>query len=56
MTLRRWAILTAVAAVDFAMMMQGHSHPLSTLAFFGTVGVVILLPAILLLLLLASED
>ncbi len=56
MTLRCWAILIAVAAVDFAMMMQGHSHPLSTLAFFGTIAVIILLPAMLLLLVLASQD
>jgi hypothetical protein len=56
MTMRRWAILIAVAAVDFTLIVQRASHPLATLAVFGTMAVVILLPAMLLLLALASQD
>ncbi len=56
MTTRRWMVLIAVAAVDFTLIVQGASHPLSVLAFVGTIAVIILLPAMLLLLVLASRD
>jgi hypothetical protein len=56
MTTRRWMILTVAAALDLALIVQRTSHPLATLAFFGTMAVVILSPAMLPLLLLASRD
>jgi len=56
MTTRRWMVLIAVAAVDCTMIVQRVSHPLSTVAFMGTIAVVILSPAMLLLLVLASQE
>jgi hypothetical protein len=56
MTTRRWTIVIAVAALDFTLIVQRASMPLSVLATFGTMAVVILSPAMLLLLALASED
>jgi hypothetical protein len=49
-------IVVAVAAVDFALIVQRASDPLATVAFMGTAAVVILSPAMLLLLMLASQD
>jgi hypothetical protein len=49
-------ILIAVAAVDFTLIVQRASDPLALLAFVGTIAVVILLPALLLLSVLASQD
>jgi hypothetical protein len=56
MTLRRWAIVIAVAAVDLTLILQSASEPLASAVFVGTVAVVILLPAVLLSLVLASQD
>jgi len=56
MTIKRWMIVVAVAAVDFTLIVQGPSHPLSTLAFFGTIALIVLSPAMLLLVMLASDE
>ncbi len=56
MTLRRWAIVIAVAAVGFTLIARGDSHALAVFALFGTLAVILLAPVILLLLLLASRD
>jgi hypothetical protein len=56
MTMRRWMVLLAVAAVDFALIVQRASHPLALLAFFGTLAVVMLSPVMLLLFLLSTDD
>ena len=56
MTIRRWIVLIAVAAVDLALIEQKYSHPVSHLAFFGTGAVVLLSPVMLLLLMLAADD
>jgi hypothetical protein len=49
-------ILIAVVALDLTLIVQRASHPLAAMAFMGTMAVVILSPAMLLLLLLASQD
>jgi hypothetical protein len=56
MKIRRWMILIFVAALDFALIVQRASHPVAHLAFLGTLAAVILLPAMLLLLMLAADD
>jgi hypothetical protein len=56
MTTRRWMVLTAVVAVDLALIVQRASHPLATIAFFGTLAVVVLSPVLLLLLMLSADD
>lgn len=56
MTLRRWLVVIAVAALDFAFIVQEASHPLAYLAFIGTIAVVILSNVMLLLFTLATDD
>jgi hypothetical protein len=56
MTIRRWVVLIAVAAVDLTLIEQTYSHAVSQLAFFGTGAVVFLSPVMLLLLMLAADD
>ena len=56
MTAWRWMVLIAVVAVDLTLIVQQASHPLATVAFFGTLAVVVLSPEILLLLMLSADD
>jgi hypothetical protein len=56
MTIRRWMVLIAVAAVDLTLVEPKYSHPLSRLAFFGTCAVILLSPVMLLLLMLSADD
>ena len=56
MTTRRWMVLIAFVAVDFTLIVQRASHPLATIAFFGTVSIVVLSPVMLLLLMLCADD
>jgi hypothetical protein len=56
MTIRRWIVLIAVAAVDLALIEQKYSHAVSHLVFFGTGAVALLSPVMLLLLMLAADD
>jgi hypothetical protein len=66
--LRRWSVRKIrhaiasddnpifVAALDFALIVQRASHPVAHLAFSGTLVVIVLSPAMLLLLMLAADD
>ena len=56
MTIKRWMVVVALAAVDSALIVQKASHPLSTVAFFGTCALIVLSPAMLLLVMLASDE
>ena len=56
MTIRRWVVVIAVAAIDFTLIVQEASHPLALIAFFGTLFMIILSPVTLLLLTLAADD
>ena len=56
MTIRRWIVLIAVAAVDLSLIEQKYSHAVSHPAFFGTGAFVFLSPVMLLLLMLAADD
>jgi hypothetical protein len=56
MTTRRWMIVVAVAAVDFALIVQRASDPLSYFALYVAIANIILLPAMLLLFVIASPD
>jgi hypothetical protein len=56
MTIRHWMVLVAVAAVDLTLIVQGVSHPLAHLAFFGTLAVLALSPVPLVLVMLAADD
>ena len=56
MTTRRWMVLIAVVAVDLTLIVQRASHPLATIAAFGTLAVVVLSPVMLLLLMLSADD
>jgi hypothetical protein len=49
-------IVVAVAAGDFALIVQRASDPLSYFALYITIASIILLPAMLLLFVLASPD
>ena len=56
MTTRRWMVLIAVVVVDLTLIVQRSSHPVATIAFFGTLAVVALSPVMLLLLMLSADD
>jgi hypothetical protein len=56
MTVRRWMILIAVAAVDCLLIVQRISDPLANVALVFAFAVVILSPAILILSMLAADD
>ncbi len=56
MMTRRWVIITVGVALDLALIVQRDSHSLATMAFMGTMSARILLPAMLVLLVLASQD
>jgi hypothetical protein len=56
MTTRRWMALIAVVAVDLTLIVQRASHPLATIAYFGTLAVVALSPVMLLLLMFCADD
>jgi hypothetical protein len=56
MTARRWMVLIALVAVGLTLIVQRASHPLATIAFFGTLAVVVLSPVIPLLLMLSADD
>ena len=56
MTTRRWVIVIAVMAIDFAAIVQRLSDPLATVATFSAVTMVILAVPMLLLLSLAGDD
>ncbi|MHB1556274.1 MAG: hypothetical protein ACYC61_02220 [Isosphaeraceae bacterium] len=53
MTLRWWAIVIAVAAVDLTLVTPRDSHPLAMLALYANV---LLLPVILVLFVFAARD
>jgi hypothetical protein len=55
MTTRRWMVLVAFVAVDFTLIVQQASHPLATIAFFGTLAIVALSPVFLLLLMINAD-
>jgi hypothetical protein len=55
MTTRRWMVLIAVVAVDFTLIVQRASHPLATIAFLGTLAIVVLSPVFLLLLMMSVD-
>ena len=56
MTTRRWMIAVAVAGIDSAAMAHKSSNPLAVLATFATIATVLLAPALILLLAVASDD
>ncbi len=56
MTTRRWMVLIAVVAVDLTVIVQRASDPLATIAFFGTLAVVVLSPVMLQLLMISTDD
>ena len=56
MTIRRWMIVIAVAALDFWAITQQYSHPWGSIAAFGTVAVLLMTPIWLLLFVLAQDD
>ena len=56
MTTRRWMVLIAVVALDLTFIVQGASHLLATIAFFGTLAIVASSPVMLLLLMLSADD
>jgi hypothetical protein len=56
MPIRHWMVFVAMAAIDLTCIVQDASHPLATLAFFGTLAVLVLSPVMLLLAMLAAED
>ena len=56
MTIRRWVVFIAVAALDVALIVQTASHPLAHSAFFATLFVVILSPVMLALFMLAADS
>jgi hypothetical protein len=56
MKIRHWMILNVVAALDFALIVQRISQPVSYVAFVGTIAVVLLSSAMLLLLMLAADN
>ncbi len=55
MTLRRWAIVIALAAVGFTLIARGDSPAVAVLALFGTLAVAFLTPVILVLFVFASR-
>jgi hypothetical protein len=49
-------VLIAFAPVDFTLIVQRAPHPPATIAFFGTVSIVVFSPVMLLLLMLSADD
>jgi hypothetical protein len=49
-------VLIAIVAVDLTLIVQRASDPVATIAFQGTLAVVVLSPVMLLLLMLSADD
>ena len=56
MTTRRWMAVVAVVAIDCVALTHKSPDPLAVLATFTTVATILLVPALILLCVVASGD